>query len=294
MKKKTKSLFISIIGNPNVGKSSIMNMLINSKVSIVSPKPQTTRNRINGILTENDTQLVFIDTPGIHKPFNQLSEYMISEVENSFSGIEACLHVIDIMEKKPNIKLIEKFKKYNLKVILVINKIDLIKDKSLIITKMAEYSNLFDYEAIIPVSAINGEGRNDLLNKLKSMAKPSVFYFDPDDITNQTERVLASEIIREKLLYFLDKELPHGTAVQVESFKQGKDKISIHAVLYCERKNHKAMIIGAGGKMIKKVGIASRVSLKDIFQCEVDLRLFVKVKEDWRNKIDVLNDLGYK
>ena len=294
MEKKTKSLFVSIVGKPNVGKSSLMNMMVNSKISITSPKPQTTRNRINGILTDGDTQLVFIDTPGIHKPFNKLSEYMNTEIENSFSGIEVCLHVIDVMEKAPDLKLIDKFKRYNLKVILVINKIDLLKDKSSIIKIMDKYNNLFNYEAIIPISAVTCDGKTDLLNQLMSMAEPSVFYFDPEDITNQTERMLVSEIIREKLLYFLDKELPHGTAVEIESFKRRENKISIHAIIYCERENHKSMIIGAGGKMIKNIGIAARGSLKDMFQCNVDLRLFVKVTEDWRNRANVLNDFGYR
>lgn len=294
MKTETKSLFVSILGKPNVGKSSIMNMLINSKVSIVSPKPQTTRNTIKGILTDGDTQIVFIDTPGIHKPFNRLSECMISDIDNSFSGSELCLHVIEAGNKKIDTETIKKLSNHKLSAVLAINKIDLVKEKSQIITQIEEYMKLFPYKAVVPVSAVTSEGKSDLLKELRSMAVPSVFFFPQDDITDQTERTLAAEIVREKLLYCLEQELPHGTAVQIEKFKRvDENLINIHAVIYCERKNHKAIIVGKGGQMIKKIGIAARKSIGEIFGCNVNLNLFVKIKENWRNSPSVLHELGY-
>jgi len=293
---ETKSLFVSIVGRPNVGKSSILNMIVGSKVSIVSSKPQTTRNRITGIITQGDTQLVFIDTPGIHKPFSRLGDYMISEIDNSLSGIEACLHVVEAL-KEPSpldLNLIEKFAKLNLKTILAINKIDLVKNKSFLMDQIKKFSSLFNYDAIVPISALSNDGKENLMTEMKALAKPSVFFFSNEDFTDQSERKLVSEIIREKLLWFLDEELPHGTAIQVESFKQlPNSKVSIHAVIYCERSSHKAMIIGAGGQMIKKVGIASRRSIEELLGCEVNLNLFVKVKKDWRNKPALLHELGY-
>ena len=293
---KTKSLFVSMVGKTNVGKSSILNMLIGSKISITSPKPQTTRNRITGILTEENVQLVFIDTPGLHNPFGCLGEFMISEINNSLSDIEACLHVVEA-GKSPStfdFKLIEKFKKSNLKVILLINKIDLVKQKNTIMSQIDNFSKLFDYHAIIPVSATAGLGKSEIIDELKKLAIDSVFFFPKDDMTDQSERKLICEIVREKLLWNLDKELPHGTAVQIEKFSQVNDTtVSVQAVIYCERDNHKAIIVGAGGRMIKKVGIESRTELEHILGCKVNLNLFVKVKKDWRNKPGVLRELGY-
>lgn len=292
----TKSLFVSIVGKPNVGKSSILNMLVGSKISIISPKPQTTRNRITGILTENNIQLVFIDTPGLHNPFSKLGDYMVSEVNNSFSGVEVCLHVVEACKRptETDLNLIEKFKKFNLKAILAINKIDLIKDKSKLIEQIQEFSNLFSYEAVVPVSTITYEGKSDILEEMKKLAEPSVFFFPEDDITDQTERMLAAEIVREKLLRFLDKELPHGTAVQIEKFSQrDENTVDISALIYCERESHKSIIIGSHGKMIKQVGIDARKSLESILDTKVNLKLFVKVKDNWRNKASVLHDLGY-
>lgn len=293
---KTKSLFVSMVGKTNVGKSSILNMLIGSKISITSPKPQTTRNRITGILTEENVQLVFIDTPGLHNPFGCLGEFMISEINNSLSDIEACLHVVEAGKSLStfDFKLIEKFKKSNLKVILLINKIDLVKQKNTIMSQIDNFSKLFDYHAIIPVSATAGLGRSEIIDELKKLAIDSVFFFPKDDMTDQSERKLVCEIVREKLLWNLDKELPHGTAVQIEKFSQVNDStVSVQAVIYCERDNHKAIIVGAGGRMIKKVGIESRTELEHILGCKVNLNLFVKVKKDWRNKPGVLRELGY-
>ncbi len=292
----TRSLFVSLVGRPNVGKSSIMNMLINSKVSIVSPKPQTTRSRIRGIFTDKNVQLVFIDTPGLHKPWNRLGDYMTAQVDQSLNGAEACLHVVEPnnLISETDLSLIKKFNKLKLQVILVINKIDTLKNKSEIIKYMEEFNKLFNYVSIIPISAKTGEGKKELIEEIKKLSKPSVFFFPKEDITDQTEKVLAGEIIREKLLLFLDKELPHGTAVFIEYFKEKNSGTrDISATIYCERKSHKGMIIGSGGKMIKKIGTESRKALEELLGYKVNLNLFVKVKEDWRDKEYILRDLGY-
>ncbi len=293
---KTKSLFVSVLGTPNVGKSSLINAMVNSKVSIVSSKPQTTRNKIRGILTIDDSQIVFIDTPGLHNPKTHLGDYMISEIYSSFSGTDACIHVIDATKNitEYDKKLIKKFENLKTPVILAINKIDLLKDKTKLIEIMSEYSKLYNYNAIVPISAKTKNGKNDLMEELLKLTKPSVFFFSEDDITDQTERTLVCEIIREKLLWYLDKELPHGIAVVVERFFQKNENFAnIEATIYCERENHKSIIIGKNGQMIKKVGTSARLELEKILSEKINLNLWVKVKENWRNKDSILHNLGY-
>ncbi len=293
---KTRSLFVSIVGRPNVGKSSLMNMLISAKVSIVSSKPQTTRNKILGILTQDNTQLVFIDTPGLYRPKNKLDKYMISEIKSSFSGAEACVHVVEAGKKITDfdLELIKKFQKPDIPVISVINKIDLVSDKSLLMGQIRELDSLFKYSAIVPVSSKTGDGRNEIIKELRSLAHPSVFFFSEDDITDQTERVLVSEIIREKLLRFLNQELPHGTAVVIENFRTRECGITdISAVVYCEKENHKGIIIGKGGEMLKKIGSSARRELEQMLERKINLKIWIKVKENWRNSDFLLNDLGY-
>ena len=293
---KTKSLFVSIVGKANVGKSSIINMIINSKISIVSPKPQTTRNKVVGIYTCNNTQLVFTDTPGIHRPRTKLGKYMISEVNSSISGAEACMHVVECGKSADEFDkgLVEKFSNLKIPVILVLNKIDTLKDKTCIIEEMAYWNKIYNYSAIIPVCALTGDGRDALIHELFNLALPSVFFFDENDITDKTERELSAEIIREKMLVNLDKELPHGTAVYIEKFKNRSANIAdIEAIIYCEKSNHKPIIIGKGGQMIKKIGIQSRKELENMLGCKVNLQLWVKVKENWRNRESWLYNLGY-
>ena len=293
---KTKSLFVSILGKANVGKSSIMNMIVNSKVSIVSPKPQTTRNKVIGIFTDNDVQLVFIDTPGIHRPRTKLGDFMISEVNSAFFGAQACIHVVEAGKSCDDfdLELIKKFKKANLPVVLAINKIDILKDKSLLMPEINKWKEIYDYKAIVPVSAKTCDGKKDLISEIINLAEPSVFYYGEDDITDKTQRAIAAEIIREKLLCNLDKELPHGTAVLIEKFKERENIIDIHATIYCEKSSHKSMIIGKNGSMIKKIGMQSRKDLEDMLDFKVNLQLWVKVKENWRNKEAVLHTLGYE
>ena len=291
-----KSLFISLIGKPNVGKSSLLNMILGEKISIVSPKPQTTRNKIVGILTQDNVQLVFTDTPGMLTPKNKLGNYMLSEINNSFLGAEAIIHVVDVNSKlsDSDINFVKKFKKYNVPVILVLNKIDLLKNKADMMKTIQEYSEIFSYNSIIPVSAINSDGKTELLAELFKLAKPSVFFYGEDDITDQSQRTIVSEIIREKMLYLLDKEIPHGVAVFIEKFHfRNESIVDIDALIQCEKNNHKSIIIGKNGNMIKKIGMLARKDIEDMVGSKVNLKLWVKVKENWRNSNATLKDLGY-
>lgn len=292
-----KTAFIAIVGRPNVGKSSILNTMLGQKIAIVSSKPQTTRTRIMGVLTEGDTQLVFIDTPGIHKPRTELGKYMIRSVNESVSGVDACMMVTeagrDITDTEIN--LIEKFKSMNAPVVLAINKIDTLKDKSDLMVQIARYSERYDFEAIVPVSAQTGSGIEQLKAELKKLAQEGGHFFEDDVLTDQPERVLAGEMIREKMLRLLDKEIPHGTAVVVERMRNRSDSniTDIDATIYCERDTHKGIIIGKQGAMLKKIGTYARQDMENFFNCKINLKMWVKVKEDWRNKQGLLRSFGY-
>lgn len=297
MNKNDKSAFIAIIGRPNVGKSSILNKILGQKIAIVSHKPQTTRTRIMGVLTENETQLVFIDTPGMHKPKTELGKYMVKSVSESVASVDAALLVVecDKMPGDTELDLIERVKKLDIPIILALNKIDTLKSKDEIISVIAEYSKAFNFTAVVPVSAKSGKGIDELKDELKALAMEGGHFFDDDTLTDQPERVLAGEIIREKLLRLLDKEIPHGTAVAVERMKgrEDSDILDIDATIYCERDSHKGIIIGKGGSMLKKVGSYARQDMESFFDCKVNLRLWVKVKEDWRNRENILRSLGF-
>ncbi|HEX3016704.1 MAG TPA: GTPase Era [Caproicibacter sp.] len=293
-----KTAFISIVGRPNVGKSSILNAMLGSKVAIVSHKPQTTRTRIMGILTKEETQLVFIDTPGLLKPHNRLGEYMVKSVLESVSGVDACLLVEEAGKKISNssLELIEKFKQLGLPAVLAINKIDLLPDKSVLMTQITEFTKLFNFEAVVPVSAVNNSGIGSLTDELERLAQPGGHFFDDDALTDQPERVLASEIIREKLLRLLSSEVPHGVAVSVEKMTERDDKSNITdilATIYCEKESHKGIIIGKNGAMLKKVGTYAREDMEKFFGCKINLKVWVKVKEDWRNREAALRAFGY-
>ena len=292
-----KSAFIAIVGRPNVGKSSILNKMLGQKIAIVSSKPQTTRTRIMGVLTEEETQLVFIDTPGIHKPRTELGKYMVKSVNESVSGVDACLLVTEACKDitDTELKLIEKFKAMDVPAILAINKIDTVKEKSDLMLQIARYSEKYDFEAVVPVSAQNNSGIDDLKNELKKLAQEGGHLFDEDTLTDQPERVLAGEMIREKMLRLLDKEIPHGTAVVVERMKtrEDKDNIDMDATIYCERDSHKGIIIGKQGAMLKKIGSYARQDMESFFNCKVNLTMWVKVKEDWRNREGLLRSFGF-
>ena len=293
-----KSAFIAIVGRPNVGKSSILNAMIGQKVAIVSNKPQTTRTRIMGVLTEGDDQLVFIDTPGMHKPKTSLGKYMVRSVNESVSGVDACLLVTEA-DREPTqteLMLIEKFKSLDLPAILAINKIDTLKNKEVLMAQILKYSKLFDFAAIVPVSAHDGDGIGDLKEALKGFAMEGGHFFEDDALTDQSERNLAAEMIREKILRLTDREIPHGTAVVVEKMRtreDGSNIMDVDATIYCEKDSHKGIIIGKGGSMLKKISSQARQDMENFFDCKVNLQTWVKVKEDWRNREGLLKSFGF-
>lgn len=292
----TKTAFIAIVGCPNVGKSSILNKLLGTKIAIVSSKPQTTRTKIMGVLTEGETQLVFTDTPGYHKPHNKLGEKMNQAVGDSIGGVDACLFVVESKGdiKKGEYELIEKFKKLKVPVILAINKIDMIKDKEELLERIVELNKLFDFEAIVPVCASTGEHIDELFDEMKKLAFDSPHFFPDDTLTDQPERVLAAEIIREKILRLMDKEVPHGVAVSIEKMRErdNQDILDIEAIIYCERESHKGMVIGKKGAMLKKISTYARQDLENFFGIKVNLQTWVKVKEDWRNREGLIHNFG--
>ena len=298
MNNTSKTAFIAIVGKANVGKSSILNKLIGSKIAIVSSKPQTTRTRIMGVLTtEDNVQLVFTDTPGFHKPKNKLGEKMVQAVSDSISGVDSCLFVVDANDEKLNtaeLELIKKFKSEKMTVVLAINKIDMLKDKTELMKKLAELSALYDFKAIVPVSAQSGDGLDALLDELKALSVESIHFFPDDTLTDQPERVLAGEIIREKMLRLLDKEIPHGTAVAIERMRERDDGsiMDVEATIYCERESHKGIIIGKGGQMLKKISTYARQDIENFFDIKVNLQCWVKVKEDWRNREGIIHNFG--
>ena len=292
-----KSAFIAIVGRPNVGKSSLLNVILGRKVAIVSKKPQTTRTRIMGVLTREETQLVFIDTPGLHKPKNRLGDYMVKSIAESIGGVDAGLLVVEAGEgiHKAEAELIERFKKAEMPAILAINKIDLLADKTKLMEQIAAFTAQYAFAAIVPVSAVKPDGVDVLTEELKKQAFPNPHFFDDDALTDQPERVIASEIIREKLLRTLDKEIPHGIAVGIERMKERDDGrvTDIDAVIYCEKESHKGIVIGKQGAMLKKVGSYAREDMEAFFGCKVNLQTWVKVKEDWRNRDNLLRSFGF-
>ena len=300
MNNTSKTAFIAIVGKANVGKSSILNKLIGSKIAIVSSKPQTTRTRIMGVLTtEDNIQLVFTDTPGFHKPKNKLGEKMVQAVSDSISGVDSCLFVVDANDEKLNtaeLELIKKFKSEKMTVVLAINKIDMLKDKTELMKKLAELSALYDFKAIVPVSAQSGDGLDALLDELKALSVESIHFFPDDTLTDQPERVLVAEIIREKMLRLLDKEIPHGTAVAIERMRERDDGsiMDVEATIYCERESHKGIIIGKGGQMLKKISTYARQDIENFFDIKVNLQCWVKVKEDWQENDSIVNKFKLK
>ncbi|MCI9641452.1 MAG: GTPase Era [Eubacterium sp.] len=292
----TKTAFIAIVGKPNVGKSSLLNKMLGAKVAIVSSKPQTTRTKIMGVLTLDETQLVFTDTPGFHKPHNKLGEYMNNAVGDSIGGTDAALFVVEpngeLNEKE--LELVKKFKQEKLPVILAINKIDMVKEKKELLSRILYLTKMYDFEAVVPVSATEGEGVDDLIDEMKKLSVESPHFFPDDTLTDQPERVLAAEIIREKILRLMDKEIPHGIAVSIEKMRERESKeiLDVEAVIYCERETHKGMIIGKNGSMLKKISTFARQDLEGFFEIKVNLHTWVKVKDNWRNRDGLIHNFG--
>ena len=291
-----KTAFIAIVGKPNVGKSSILNKLLGQKVAIVSSRPQTTRTKIMGVLTEDNVQLVFTDTPGFHKPKTKLGEKMIQAVDDSIGGVDSCLFVAEVKgEIKPTeLELLQKLKSERIPVVLAINKIDMLSDKQEMMGRILELTNLFEFEAVVPVSARDGDGMDALKAELMKLAQESEFFFPEDTLTDQPERVLDAEMIREKLLHRLNEEIPHGIAVSIEKLREREDKplLDIEAIIYCERESHKGIVIGKKGAMLKEISTNARIELEKFFECKVNLQCWVKVKEDWRNREGLIHNFG--
>lgn len=291
-----KTIFVTIAGRTNAGKSSLLNAIVGEKIASVSSKPQTTRTRITGIRNIDDAQLVFFDTPGLHKPVNKLSEHMLNTVKESVSDIDAVMFVMDCTKKinDSELKLLKSLNDQKMPVILVINKIDLLRNKDDLAAIIADVTSKVDFKAVVPISVTENNGVDIVIEELLSMAEESVHFFPDDMITDQPEKVLAGEMIREKLLELLSDEVPHGIAVAVEEMSERDDKdiLDISAVIYCERESHKGIIIGKGGAMLKKASTAARLELEDFFQIKVNLRCWVKVKEDWRNREGLIRSFG--
>lgn len=293
---ENKTAFIAIVGKPNVGKSSILNRLLGQKIAIVSDKPQTTRTRIMGVLTVNETQLVFTDTPGFHRPKTKLGEKMVKAVSDSISGVDACLFVVEPEGelRETELELIEKFTQQKMPVVLAINKIDTVSDKSVIMTRILELTKLYNFEAVVPVSAAKSDGLEALTQELINLAMPSEHFFPEDTLTDQPERVIASEIVREKMLRLLDKEIPHGIAVAIEKMRERSDTdlMDVEATIYCERESHKGIIIGKKGATLKRISTYARQDMEKFFGCRINLQCWVKVKDDWRNREGLIHNFG--
>lgn len=289
------SALIAIVGRPNVGKSSILNRMLGQKVAIVSRKPQTTRTRIMGVLTVDEDQLVFMDTPGLLKPRNPLGDYMVKSVTSTVAGVDACLLVTEAGApvSKADEELVRRFREAGTPAVLAINKIDLLEDKSKLMGQIAAYSGLFGFRAVVPVSARDGNGMGELLLELRQLAAPGGWLFEEDMLTDQPEQVIAAELVREKVLRLLDQEVPHGVAAVTEHMEDEGEVLTLHVTLYCEKQSHKGMLIGKGGQMLKKIGTLARADLEKFFGCRVNLQLWVKVKEDWRQRPQTLQGFGY-
>lgn len=280
-----------------MGKSSILNRMLGQKIAIVSQKPQTTRTRIMGVLTDDEgVQLVFTDTPGFHKPHNKLGEKMIQAVGESISGVDCCLFVVEpegeVREAEE--ELLKKLRSGKIPAILAINKIDTVEDKEKLLKRIMTFTSLYDFEAVVPVSAHKNDGIDELLCELKKQAYPSVHFFPDDTLTDQPERVLAGEIIREKMLLLLDKEVPHGIAVSIEKMHERPTGgiMDIEATIYCERESHKGIVIGKSGAMLKKISTKAREDMENFFGCRINLQCWVKVKEGWRNREGLIHNFG--
>lgn len=292
------SAFIAIVGRPNVGKSSLLNALIGEKIAIVTDKPQTTRTKITGILTDKDVQLVFIDTPGLHKPKNKLSEYMVKQINDSIGDVDFVILVTEPTHEiyKAELKIIEDLKRTKLPAIALINKIDTITNKDDMMKKMLALSSAYDFEAIVPISVLNKDGIDIVMDYAKKQAVEGPHHFPSDSLTDQSERILVGEMIREKILTHMRDEIPHGIAVGVEKMKErtDKDMLDIEAIIYCERETHKGMVIGKKGEMLKLIASEARVDMESFFQIKINLQCWVKVREDWRTKEGSIKHLGYK
>ena len=290
-----KSGFAAIIGMPNVGKSTLLNYIAGQKIAIISNKPQTTRNKILAIHTTDTCQIVFTDTPGIHKPHNKLGEFMVKVANESMNEMDIVLFVVDAtrpineMEKE----IARNIDKTGVPAILVINKVDAVKKEDLL-PIIADYSSLHEFSSIIPLSAKTGDGAELLLKDIEALMPEGPMFYYEDMVTDQPEKQIAAEIIREKLLWLLDKEVPHGIAIEIEKMQELSDITKIYAVIYCEKGSHKGIVIGKNGEMLKRIGQKARVDIEEMLDKKVYLELWVRVKDDWRNSDRMIKNFGYE
>jgi GTPase len=294
--KMFKSGFVSIVGRPNVGKSTLMNSVVGEKIAIMSDKPQTTRNTIQAVYTDKDCQIVFLDTPGIHKPKNKLGEFMVKSATDAFKNVDVVLYVVDESKKigPGDRMIIENLRGIKTPKILVLNKIDMLSEEELFeLIKMYDAEKMFD--AIVPISALKGKNTDRLLKVIEGYLEEGPQYFPEYMITDQPERVLISELIREKVLHYVHDEIPHGVAVEIERMRKRPDKdiIDISAVIYCERDSHKGIIIGKNGRKLKGIGKSAREEIELLLGSQINLQIWVKVKENWRNLQSFINNFGY-
>lgn len=295
MREDYRSGFVTLIGRPNVGKSTLMNYLVGQKIAITSKKPQTTRNRIQTVLTTEEGQIVFVDTPGIHKAKNKLGEYMVNVARQTLNEVDVILWLVEptTFIGAGEQHIIERLKKVNTPVILVINKIDSVK-KEEILKAIAAYRDQMEFAEIVPVSARSGENTGELLKTVMKYLPYGPQYYDEDTVTDQPERQIVAELIREKALHCLEDEIPHGIAVTIESMKRKGKVIHIEATIICERDSHKGIIIGKQGNMLKKIGSTARYEIEKMLDCQVNLKLWVKVKKDWRDSEYLMKNFGYR
>ena len=294
--KITKTAVVSVVGRPNVGKSTLTNKLVGQKVAIVSSKPQTTRTRITGLLNKNGTQYVFLDTPGLHKPRTQLGDYMCKVVTDTVSEVDAAMLVVEPIANigPAEESLIAQIKAHHMPAVLVINKIDTVKKEELL-NVIATYAAAHEFEAVVPISARTADGLDDLLGELSKYAIEGPQLFPEDMVSDQPERQLVAEIIREKMLRLLDREVPHGVAVGIERWHEREDGlVEINAVIYCEKASHKGIIIGKQGAMLREIGKQARGDIERMLDAKVYLELWVKVKEGWRNNQYQMRNFGYE
>lgn len=289
-----KSGFAAIVGMPNVGKSTLLNTIAGQKIAIISDKPQTTRNKILAIHTTDTEQIIFTDTPGIHKPKNRLGEYMVHSATESMYDMDVILFVADATQPIHDMEraIAQDIGKTGTPCILVINKVDKIR-KDALLPLIADYSSIHTFDAIVPISAQTGDGVDTLMNEIRTYLVEGPKFYDEDMVTDQPEKQISAEIIREKMLWLLDKEVPHGIAIEIEKMKEKKNITEIYASIYCEKGSHKGIIIGKNGDMLKKIGTLAREDIEKMLDKKVYLELWVKVKPDWRNNNHLIKNFGY-
>lgn len=292
--KKFKSGFAAIVGMPNVGKSTLLNHIAGQKIAIISDKPQTTRDKILAIYTDDEKQIIFTDTPGIHNPHNRLGEFMVKVANESMKDTDVIIFVVDATQKiyDTEREIATKITKLGIPCILVINKVDLVKKETLL-PMIADYSSLCNFDQIIPISAKNGDGTELLIDIISENLEEGPQFFESDMVTDQPEKQIAAEIIREKMLWLLDKEVPHGIAISIEKMKESEKLVTIYANIYCEKASHKGIIIGKNGEMLKKIGSLARCDIEDMLDKKVFLQLWVKIKPEWRNSNSLIKNFGF-